>query len=70
MGATATVNEKLLLTISEASERLNLNRSYVYDRLIARGELRSVKIGRRRLIPVRDLEAYVEGLRETGGDAA
>lgn len=67
--ATA-IADKLLLTINEASERLNLNRSYVYARLVTSGELRSVKVGRRRLIPMRDLEAYVERLRESGGDAA
>ena len=63
--------EKLLLTITEASEALNLARSYVYAALVTPGVLPSVKIGRRRLIARRDLEAYVDRLRECGrGDAA
>lgn len=69
MGTVAN-GEKLLLTVNEASERLNLNRSFVYARLVTPGVLRSVRLGRRRLIAARDLEAYVEMLRESGGDAA
>ncbi len=51
----------LLVAIPEACERLQLGRSTVY-RLMDSGELPSVSIGRRRLIPAAALEAYVDGL--------
>jgi len=60
--------EKLLLTVSEVAERLNLHRSYVYSGLIAPGILRSVHIGRRRLVAARDLAAYVEKLMAEQGE--
>jgi excisionase family DNA binding protein len=60
---------KLLLTITEVSEMLNLARSYVYAALITTETLPSIKLGRRRLVARRDLEAYVEQLREQGGAA-
>jgi type III restriction enzyme len=59
----SVTEEKLLLTIQEASERLNLNRSYVYAALVTPGVLPTVRIGRRRLIAARDLAEYVERLR-------
>ncbi len=40
---------KLLLSVEEAAQLLSINRSSVYD-LIGRGDLPSVKIGRRRLV--------------------
>jgi excisionase family DNA binding protein len=61
--------EKLLLTINEVSEMLNLARSYVYAALITTEALPSIKLGRRRLVARRDLEAYVERLRSEGGAA-
>jgi excisionase family DNA binding protein len=58
-----TVEQKLLFTITEVSERLNLHRSYVYAALVTTGILPTVRIGRRRLIAARDLVEYVEKLR-------
>jgi len=60
--ATAT-SEKLLFTIAEASEKLNLARSYVYSALVTPGILPTVRIGRRRLIAAQDLAEYVAKLR-------
>jgi excisionase family DNA binding protein len=65
--ATA-VDGKLLLTIQEAAERLNLHRSYVYAALVTPGILRSVRVGRRRLVARRDLEEYVEKLIAEHGE--
>jgi excisionase family DNA binding protein len=47
-----------LLTISEVSERLHCSVRKV-QRIIARGELRVVRVGGRRLITVREFEAFV-----------
>ena len=53
--------DKLLVTIEEAARRLSIGRSHLYEHLL-RGTLRSVRIGRSRRIPSRDLEAFIEAL--------
>jgi excisionase family DNA binding protein len=60
----------LLYPLDEAAELLSVSRSQVYN-LIRGGDLESVHIGKRRLIPRVELESYVEGLQATpqiGGD--
>lgn len=54
---------KLLVTPEEAAEALAISRTRVYE-LLRRGELKSVKIGKVRRIPVAALQAYVEQLQE------
>lgn len=51
--------EKLLLSPEEAGEVLGVARSTVYD-LMRMGVLASVKIGRRRLVPVTACREMVE----------
>lgn len=59
-----------LLTVEQAAERLNVGRTTTYS-LIATGELASVKIGRRRLVPPAATKDLVERLRDGQfGDAA
>jgi excisionase family DNA binding protein len=55
--------ERLLLTVEEAAEQLRLGRSTVFD-LIRSGELRSVKIGRSRRIPLDALREFARRLSE------
>lgn len=63
-GAEPRVSERLLYTIDDVGHLLGgIARSYVYE-LLARRVIRSVKVGRRRLIARQDLEEYVERLRE------
>jgi excisionase family DNA binding protein len=52
--------------VEEAAEALRLSRDKVYE-LIRSGELRSIKVGSRRLVPVVALTEYVE---KSSGDAA
>ncbi|MHB1431408.1 MAG: helix-turn-helix domain-containing protein [Streptosporangiaceae bacterium] len=65
----------LLLTVEEAARRLRVGRTLIY-RLIASGDLESVKVGRLRRVPADCLPAYVASLRDTtapgdaGGTAA
>ena len=53
----------LLVTVAEAAELLSIGRSNTY-RLINEGQLASVKIGARRLVPRASLEAFVQELLE------
>ncbi|MGW5336570.1 helix-turn-helix domain-containing protein [Streptomyces bauhiniae] len=53
--------QKLNLTVLEAVEASGIGRSRLYQ-LIGEGELQSIKIGRRRYIPVASLQAYLDGL--------
>lgn len=48
-----------LLSVEETARRLNLCRKSVEIR-ISKGELRSLKIGRRRLLRLKDLQDFVE----------
>jgi len=55
------MTEKLLLTAEEAAEVLSLGRTKVYE-LLAKGELRSVRIGGCRRIPDAALREFVDRL--------
>jgi excisionase family DNA binding protein len=48
------------LRVEEAAHMLNVGRLTVYD-LIRSGRLKSVKIGRRRLVPRTALDALIDG---------
>lgn len=62
-----------LLTVAEAAAILRLGRTLVYE-LVLRGDLRSIKIGRARRIPVSAVDAFIRErlgeLRETDAVAA
>lgn len=53
------MKDKLAVPVPEACTRLGIGRSKLYE-LIGAGEIRTIKIGTRTLVPVRDLEAFVE----------
>ncbi len=55
---------KMLLPIPDAAETLGIGRSRLYE-LMDAGQIESVYIGRRRLVPAQALEAYVESLRDS-----
>jgi excisionase family DNA binding protein len=55
---------KLLLPVLDVAEVLGIGRSKAWE-LIATGELPTVRIGRRRLVPMSALEKYVHGLEQT-----
>lgn len=50
--------DSLLLTVSQAADRLELGRSLVYE-LVMRGEIASIKVGRARRIPAAALDQFV-----------
>ena len=55
--------DEMLLGLPEVIRVSGLSRTKLYE-LMASGELESVKIGRRRLVPVAALAAYVDSARE------
>ena len=61
----------LMVRVEEAAEMLGLSRTAMFG-LIARGEVKSVKIGSRRRVPVAALHAYVRKIagEQHGSDAA
>jgi excisionase family DNA binding protein len=63
MGTTQTEVPAVLYRVDEAARALRLSRSVIYE-LIRSGQLRSVKQGTRRLIPVSALNEYVASLAD------
>jgi excisionase family DNA binding protein len=59
------MESRLLLTASEAAERLAMSRATLY-KLMASGEISSVHIGRSRRFLVAALEEYVRKLTSDG----
>lgn len=52
---------RLLYSVEEAAHLLGIGRTYMFH-LVATGEVRSIKIGKRRKIPYDALQAYIERL--------
>ena len=52
------MTQTVLLTVPEAAERLRVSRRTL-ERLIAAREVRPVRIGRRVLVPEREVEVYL-----------
>jgi excisionase family DNA binding protein len=52
----------LLLTTAQVATLTNHGRTKIFE-LIKAGEIKSVRVGRARLVPRADLEDYVERLR-------
>jgi excisionase family DNA binding protein len=63
---TTNADERLLLTVDEACESLHLSRPIVYQ-LINSGQLRSIKIGAARRIPLDALRAYIRQALDNQG---
>ena len=59
------MQEQLAVSIPEAARRLGLSIRTVAT-LVSRRELASRKVGRRRIIPVAALEAFVKGFQRPG----
>lgn len=53
------MTERLAVPVPEACTRLGIGRTLFYE-LVNAGEIRTFKVGTRTLVPVRDLEAFVE----------
>lgn len=51
-----------LLTVSEASRFLGIGRSFMYSKLLATGEISTVRLGRSVRVPRSSLDEYVARL--------
>ena len=54
-----TNNQRLTVSVEEAATMLGISRSGFY-KLISNGTIPSLKIGGRRLVPVKTLESFIE----------
>lgn len=63
--AKPPMSERLALSVEEAGALLGISRDLAYD-LVARGELPSVRLGRRLVVPRRALEEALRRLAEAG----
>lgn len=59
------MTQRLALSVEEAGTLLGISRDLAYD-LVARGELPSVRLGRRLVVPRLALEETLARLSETG----
>jgi excisionase family DNA binding protein len=64
-GQPQTEAPALLLSVAQAAMALSIGQRSLYP-LLMRGEIRSVTIGRRRLVPVAEIEHYIARLLESG----
>ncbi|OEJ35605.1 excisionase [Streptomyces subrutilus] len=63
------VPERRLHSVEEAAELLNVGRSTAFEE-IRLGRLRTVRVGRRRLVPTEYVDEYVELLKHEAQAAA
>lgn len=54
---------RMLLTVEEAAEQLGIGRTLLY-KLITRGEIESIRIGRLRRVPTAAIQDYARGLSD------
>ncbi|MBB0244357.1 helix-turn-helix domain-containing protein [Streptomyces alkaliphilus] len=65
----AASTERLLYRPEEAAAALGISRSLIYEE-IRLGRLKTVRIGRRRLVPPEYVTQYIELLKREAGAAA
>ena len=56
---TLEVDDRLLVSVKEAARLLSVGETAMWDLLMS-GEVASVKVGRRRLVPVERLRQWVD----------
>jgi excisionase family DNA binding protein len=64
-GAVAPVEDRLVFTVEEAAQLLGISRSFAYE-AVQRGDIPSMRIGRRILVPKAKLERFLEQTGESG----
>lgn len=59
---TVRADDRLLLTVEEAADRLGIGRSFMFE-LIRQGQVTSIRVGRLRRVPLEALTEYVAAMR-------
>jgi excisionase family DNA binding protein len=59
--------ERVVLTVAEVMDTTGLSRQFIYNE-VRSGRLRSLKVGRRRLVRVPDLEAWLDSFADTAAE--
>lgn len=60
-------DRSLVVSVEEAAVLLGISRGLAYE-LVRRGEIPSIRLGRRLVVPRRRLMALIEGEEVTSGD--
>ena len=58
-GDHVDVHEPIAISVAEAAERIGVSRAALYP-LVMSGDIPSIKIGKRRLVPISALRGWVE----------
>jgi excisionase family DNA binding protein len=61
LGLAETSSQPLLVTVEEAARLLRIGRTTMFE-LIGNGEIKSIRLGRRRLIARKSLESFIDEL--------
>lgn len=64
-----SLGDKLVYSVDEAAELLSIGRTTAFQ-LIANGQLGSLKVGHRRLVPRQDLEAFILANRSVASEVS
>jgi len=64
---TPTVEGAILLALSACAARLGVARSYLYSAYVATGRLKTIKLGRRRMVYAPSLDQFVRELASEQG---
>jgi excisionase family DNA binding protein len=59
-------NRSVLLTVAETADMLRVSKWTIYTQFIHTRRLETIKVGRRRLVPVTAVQALIESLRADG----
>jgi excisionase family DNA binding protein len=66
-GAVSPVEDRLVFMVEEAAQLLGISRSFAYE-AVQRGEIPSMRIGRRILVPKAALERYLQSALPPGAE--
>jgi excisionase family DNA binding protein len=69
LNVTVRTDDRILLSVEDAAERLDIGRTMLYE-LISAGEIHAIHVGRLRKVPVDALACDVFAQRALAGDTA
>ena len=67
LNVTVRTDDRILLSVEDAAERLDIGRTMLYEPISA-GAIHAIHVGRLRKVPVEALREYVDRQRALAGD--